>query len=167
MKLLHRTNVKSQVAQRGVASIEFALILPFMLLILFAMLLFGRLFWTYNVLHKATHDAARYMTSIPAAEFENNIRFATVKLTAQTMVANAANTLNLSHVVSPDEVGLLCDNVTCFYNSNTAIPLPNMLTVTFSIDVMDDSFFLFTGDFFNANSNVITIKSVASMRFVN
>lgn len=163
-RLLH-VHAKRQAAQSGVASVEFALILPFMLLILFAMLLFGRIFWTYNVLQKATHDAARYMTSISAEEFSNNVRFANAKLTAQTMVADAANTLSLSNSVVPDDVGLLCDNATCFFNSTNTIP--NVLTITLSVNLVDDSFYPFTGDFFPANSSFFTIKSVSMMRFVN
>lgn len=48
--------------QRGVALVEFALMLPFLLLLSMTAAEFGRAIWQYNVLTKSVRDAARYLT---------------------------------------------------------------------------------------------------------
>jgi Flp pilus assembly protein TadG len=47
--------------QGGVALLEFALILPFLLLLSITAVEFGRALWQYNVLTKSVRDAARYL----------------------------------------------------------------------------------------------------------
>lgn len=48
--------------QQGVALIEFALILPFLLLLSIIAFEFGRAIWEYNSLTKSVRDAARYLS---------------------------------------------------------------------------------------------------------
>ena len=48
--------------QKGVAIVEFALILPFLLLLTFITTEFGRAVWEYNTLTKSVRDAARYLS---------------------------------------------------------------------------------------------------------
>ena len=48
--------------QRGVAIIEFALILPLLLLLSFITFEFGRALYQYNVLVKSARDAVRYLS---------------------------------------------------------------------------------------------------------
>jgi len=48
--------------QRGVALVEFALILPFLLLLSLITVEFGRAIWQYNTLTKSVRDAARYLS---------------------------------------------------------------------------------------------------------
>ena len=47
--------------QNGVALVEFALILPFLLLLSILAFDFGRAIWEYNTLTKSVRDAARYL----------------------------------------------------------------------------------------------------------
>ncbi len=49
-----------RVRSRGVATIEFAIVLIFVFTLLFAMLEMGRLVWTWNVAVAATRDGARW-----------------------------------------------------------------------------------------------------------
>jgi Flp pilus assembly protein TadG len=51
--------------QKGVAIIEFALILPFLLLLSFFTIEFGRAIWQYNTLTKSVRDGARYLSTQP------------------------------------------------------------------------------------------------------
>ncbi|MGY0195906.1 TadE/TadG family type IV pilus assembly protein [Leptothrix sp. BB-4] len=51
---------RRQVRSRGVATIEFAIVLIFVFTLLFAMLEVGRLVWTWNVAVAATRDGARW-----------------------------------------------------------------------------------------------------------
>jgi Flp pilus assembly protein TadG len=48
--------------QKGVAIVEFALILPFLLMLTFITTEFGRAIWEYNTLTKSVRDAARYIS---------------------------------------------------------------------------------------------------------
>src|SRR5512133_4185192 len=48
--------------QGGVALVEFALILPFLLLLSIITFEFGRAIWQYNTLTKSVRDAARYLS---------------------------------------------------------------------------------------------------------
>lgn len=49
--------------QRGVALVEFALVLPLLLLLVFGITEFSRALFEYDTLAKATRDAARYLTT--------------------------------------------------------------------------------------------------------
>jgi Flp pilus assembly pilin Flp len=48
--------------QQGVAAVEFALVLPVIVLLIALTLLFGRIFWHYTVAVKAASDVATFMT---------------------------------------------------------------------------------------------------------
>ena len=54
--------------QDGVAAIELALILLFFMALLPFVLLFGRALLVYTALQKSTHDAARYMATMPLSQ---------------------------------------------------------------------------------------------------
>ena len=55
-------HIQHRSRQRGVAIIEFALILPFLLLLSFITFEFGRALYQYNVLVKSARDSARYLS---------------------------------------------------------------------------------------------------------
>ena len=58
--------MKKPIQQQGVAAVEFAILLPLLLLIVFGITEFGRAMYSYNTIVKATRDAARYvMTQQP------------------------------------------------------------------------------------------------------
>jgi Flp pilus assembly pilin Flp len=54
--------------QRGVAAVEFAVILPLLVLLLALTLFFGRLFWHYTVAQKAAHDAVMMLANATKLE---------------------------------------------------------------------------------------------------
>ena len=56
-------NVYSIKKSRGVAMVEFAIILPFIFLLLYCILEVSRLQLTYNNLAKSVRDGARYLSS--------------------------------------------------------------------------------------------------------
>jgi hypothetical protein len=65
--------VKSLSYQQGVAAIEFTIILPLMLLLIFATAEFGRLLYQYNALNQAVRDAGRYLTNYAIPDDNNNV----------------------------------------------------------------------------------------------
>lgn len=61
--MIVRINISRK--QRGVAVIELAISLVFLLLVTIGITEIGRAFWYYNALQKATRDAARYLSTQP------------------------------------------------------------------------------------------------------
>lgn len=59
-------------ANRGVAAVEFALILVLLMTIVAFIVEGGRALWYYDALAKATRDAARFMSVVPAAELRDS-----------------------------------------------------------------------------------------------
>ena len=47
---------------RGVAAVEFGLMLPILILLLFGIVEYGRMFYQYNTLVKSVRDGARYIS---------------------------------------------------------------------------------------------------------
>lgn len=70
--------------QRGVAAVEFAIVVFILLLIGAGLVEFGRALWYYDALAKGTRDAARYLSVVPAATL------ASESATAKDIVAQAA-----------------------------------------------------------------------------
>lgn len=93
----------SRVIQRekGVAAIEFAIILPLLLLILIGMVVYGQLMWNYDALSKATRDAARFLSSEPSIN-------ATQISTARSMVDNAAKSAGINIPDLANDVAISC-----------------------------------------------------------
>lgn len=65
MKRIKHEMAKEDTAgrERGVAAVEFALVIALLLLIVAGIFEFGRAFWYYDALAKATRDAARYLST--------------------------------------------------------------------------------------------------------
>ncbi|MFL6671778.1 MAG: TadE/TadG family type IV pilus assembly protein [Massilia sp.] len=59
---------KMRGSQRGTAAVEFAIILPLMVMILAVPLFFARYFWYYEVIQKAATDSARLLSSSSQVE---------------------------------------------------------------------------------------------------
>lgn len=57
--------MKNTCKQRGVAIVEFALILPLLLLMIFTVTEFGRAVYEYNILTKSVRNGARYLSMEP------------------------------------------------------------------------------------------------------
>lgn len=55
-------NLIQRKSQLGIAVIEFALVLPILMILLLATAEFGRAFYQYNTLTKAIRDGARYLS---------------------------------------------------------------------------------------------------------
>ncbi len=62
---------RPQPRQRGVAAVEFAIILPLIVALITFPIFFARVFMHYSVAQKAAHDAAIYLSNIPLAEMSD------------------------------------------------------------------------------------------------
>lgn len=119
--------------QRGIAAIEFALILPAFLLLLVLPLYFGRVLWHYTAIQKAAQDGARYLSSLPRNEMSDPTRRADAEATARGIIA--AETAELNAGNSPPLVTVLCDNLSC-----AGFSIPASVNVGISMS-MEDIFF--------------------------
>lgn len=52
-------------SQRGAAAVEFAIVIGVLVLIVGGIIEFGRVFWYYDALTKATRDGVRYLSTAP------------------------------------------------------------------------------------------------------
>lgn len=98
-------------AQRGVAAVEMALILPILIVLLAVPLYFGRVFWHYTVAQKAAHDAARYLTTAPLTQMRNPSQVGHAVAVAQAIVDAEIGELNPGPY--RPTVAIQCDGVPC------------------------------------------------------
>ncbi len=121
--------------QRGVAAVEFALMLTFILIpIVFAITEFGRALFVYNTIVKATRDAARYYSIqtpsvTPTATTDGQ--------TAQCLAVTGVQTNSCSSL-TPLAPGLttamvqICDRLSCpgTHAAQGTAPVVDLVTVT-------------------------------------
>jgi len=103
--------------QQGTAMVEFALVLPILLVLTFTVTEFGRAFYQYNVLAKSVREAARYLSvrtaGVDVDKAKNIIVYGKPSGGSSPVVPG----LSLSNV--PDPV----------WSSNGAFPAINTVTV--------------------------------------
>lgn len=114
--------------QRGVAAVEFAILLPMLLLIVFGITEFGRALYYYNTLVKASRDAARYvMTQQPGGGAD----------AAAQCLAVYGNTGCTGSALAPGLTTAMvsvCDWMRCpgTHQAQGSDPVVNLVTVTIS-----------------------------------
>jgi len=134
-----------------VAAIEFAIVLPLLILVFTGMVEYGRLMWHYDALAKATRDAARFLADeeTPASSIG----------TAQTMVGNAADAAGVKGLVPANDVDVTCDPAPI----DCSTPTTNT-TITVSVDY-DFTIGGWVPVFGMANNNV-TLSPHTTMRYM-
>jgi hypothetical protein len=87
--------------QQGVALVEFALVLPFLLVLSIVTFEYGRAVWQYNTLTKSVRDAARYLSlqtpGTKVAQARNLMVYGNLGGTGAPLVRG----LSTSHVPDP------------------------------------------------------------------
>lgn len=109
--------------ESGLAAIEFALILPVLLILAFATIDFGRLLFQYNALTKSTRDATKYIARVvkPAA---NSLDSELVAYAAiETQARNLARCGTIATCTVPLVSGLDAD-----LNIKLSYPIPDPVT---------------------------------------
>jgi Flp pilus assembly protein TadG len=99
--------------QRGALIVEMALVMTVLLLIVAGIVEFGRIFWYYNALDKATRNAARYMSAVSKLDMGNSAQTAIAVAAAQNLVVTAVNSTNVSPVLATANVAVNCDGGGC------------------------------------------------------
>ena len=145
-----------QSRQRGVALVELALIIPFLLLLTFITTEFGRAMYEYNALTKSTRDAVRYLS------FQ----------TPGTKITEARNLIvygNPAGTGNPLARGLTLANVPatscCTWQTAGSNPVVNTVTVRVTGYTFHSLFASVFGlGFANANGDIVFGDITATMR---
>lgn len=103
--------------QRGAAAVELAIVLAVLLLLAAGIIEFGRAYWYYNALDRATRDAARYLSALPATTMTSSTNIAAAVTTAQNLavsaVSDASYGAHISPAITTSNVNVACDAGAC------------------------------------------------------
>lgn len=91
--------------QKGVAAVEFGLLMILLMMIVGAIIEFGRVFWYYDALTKATRDGARLMSKA-----DKTIIASTEVNAARNLVVAAVNSAMVSPRLTTGNVRVECLN---------------------------------------------------------
>lgn len=145
---------------QGNVNIELALLLPVIIIMLTAPLLFGRAFWHYSVAQKAAQDALRFLASANAAEIktpDGGGGEAPIAAVARAIVQ--AEIAELNPGPYRPVVDVLCDGRTC-----AGFQIPIKVTVAVSMPIYDDFFSGITSTF--TGGGPILLNPVATTNYV-
>ena len=110
--------------QSGVAVIELAVTLIFLLLVTMGITEIGRAFWYYSALQKATRDGARYVSTqswsgaSPVSACKTSVR--------ENAVSAGVPSVDAAGTTLENRVSVLCDGAACNWGSATT---PEYITV--------------------------------------
>lgn len=140
--------------QRGVAAVEFAVILPLLVLVLLAApLSMGRILWHYTVAQKAAHDAARYLATVPDGEMRTPALAPLAVQVARDIAEAELADLNPGPTLPA--VSILCNGINC-----TGAASPTTVHVNVLIEVSDPIFGMnFGSEFGLLISADVTLRS--------
>jgi cbb3-type cytochrome oxidase subunit 3 len=140
--------------ETGSVAVEMAFILPVLVMLLTLMVFFARIFWVYSAAQKATHDAARFLSTATQAEIRtgggafNEARYpAVARWIAQQELMD----------IAPWAEGItilpLCNSLPC--NANRPETVRVSVEVSLRNDIFPDLIALYLG-----NSNIVLNSKV-------
>jgi hypothetical protein len=150
---------KMRGSQRGTAAVEFAMILPLMVMILAVPLFFARYFWYYQVVQKAATDSARLLassTQVEIGSFNADLSEVAVARLARSIVA--AETAEIS-TGAPIHVEVMCSGSDCIGDR-----VPQTVRVLITMRIQDEFFGGLT-DQFGGNAG-LWVRADVTMPYV-
>ncbi|WP_159697295.1 TadE/TadG family type IV pilus assembly protein [Massilia sp. 9I] len=119
-------------ATRGSVAIEFAFVLPILLLLLSTLVFFGRIVWHYTVAEKAAQDAVKFLARVSTEEIRapmNGFEIPVAGLARSIVLDEVAE---LSPGDSPPSVNVLCDGIFC-----DGFSTPRQISVVVRVNMTD------------------------------
>lgn len=110
--------------EKGVAAVEFALVLPLLLILTFITTEFGRALYQYNTLTKSVRDAVRYLSIQDPTDEEKIANSRSLVVYGKFASAVTASDLPLAIGLSMDQVK------TPTWNTTGSNPVINTVTIT-------------------------------------
>lgn len=110
--------------QHGVALIELALAIPFMIMLSMIIIEFGRALYEYNTVTKSVRDSVRHLSTKPPNTVDQTPDM--LCAVAKNMVVYGTKTAG----TQPLAPGLKTSAVSCSWQTTGALPLINTVTVT-------------------------------------
>lgn len=144
----------------GGVAVEFVVLLPVMIILLAAPLLFGRAFWHYTVAQKAAQDAVRFLAASNSAEIKTpGAGGGEAPAAAVARAIVQAEIAELNGGLYPPGVDILCDGGTCF-----GFQIPTNVAVRVTVPIYDIFFDDVTADF--TSGDPLILKPVAATNYV-
>lgn len=149
-------------SQRGVAAVEFAIILPLLMVLITCLLFFGRCFWHYTVVQKAAHDAARYMATVPEWDIRNQTKGMNAAAVATYIATQETEELKPGgdYLITID---VQCGDLSGDHNCNSNAK-PDTVRALIVVVMFDPIFTAFTSPFIGDNG--VVLKADVRMRYV-
>lgn len=167
MKALRVPSNPSARIQRGVAAVELAFVIIFLLLLTAGIVEFGRAFWYYDALTKATRDGARMLSVADRDTFSTGSFIGD----ASNRVVQAANAANVKPALSTSNISVTCldddfDAVGC--GSGTDAPANVRVAITgYTIDIGGMFPFLSPTGGASKKYSGVALAPQTTMRFMN
>ena len=143
--------------QRGIATIELAVIFPVLLAFLGFSFFYGRVFWHYTAALKAAHDAARYFATVPQHDFKSPTRTGFAVAVARSIALQ--ETADLNPGPYPPNIGVMCDGFSC-----AGFAPPTVITVAIQLNMFDTIFGQITGDVLGGEP--LPVTAAVTMKYV-
>jgi hypothetical protein len=131
----------SMIKQKGTSTVEFAMVLPLLLLLIVMVSEFGIMFYRLNALTKSVQDAARYLSDVSV-----NKNFTGANATSAKNLAVYGNTAGTGSAIVP---GLTPANI-------VPTDLGDHVQVVATYDIFSDSFILGLGNSLNGLLSMAT-----------
>lgn len=139
----------ARIRSRGVAAIEFAVVLAILMTLLAFPIFLGRVFMHYSVAQKAAHDAALILARIPLAEVRNE-QFFKANIDVTKSIAEAELEELNPGGGNGVYVTVLCDENQC------GPAVPAFVRVTVQMRMRDDVLYRFTSQLYGDEGMLIT-----------
>ena len=155
-----RSRRQARQHMQGSAAVEFAFLLPVMIVMLAAPLLFGRVFWHYTVAQKAAQNAVRFLAAASPAEIRTPGAGGT-----EAPIAALARAIVMAEIAELHPgpyvpvVTVVCDGAVC-----DGFQIPAKVTVRVTMPVYDEFFSGITSIF--TGGDQILLKPVATTSYV-
>lgn len=154
--------------QQGVAAVEFAIVLIVLLLIMAGIIEFGRAFWYYDALTKATRDGARLMSVADRENFSTG----TFVSDAKNLVVHSANSANLNPLLGVGQVSVTCldrdlNTTACGSGLNAAQEYVRVAITGYTIDIGGFMPFLSASGGAPTTFSGIALSPQTTMRYMN
>lgn len=154
-----RTQRRAMRVQLGVAAVELALLLFPTIVLLPAVVLFGRIFYQYSIMKGATQDAASYMASLSATALRDVDERKRAIAVAQQIVSNAALEGGMMKATKVYAAVVVCDGSECAETN------PNNLDVSVTFSLHGAMFTELTGKWLDKATRTRTIIATSTMPF--